>query len=169
MKRLSEAENASIVAEVEALRGMTVAQLRPKWQEVFGERPRTSNKQHLWRRLAWQIQANAYGGLSDRAKKRIDELIPEAVQWWESRKTSKDVEKPAPRKQPSAHDPRLPKPGTILTRDYKGQRIEVEVLEDGFAYDGKTYRSLSAVARDVTGSHWNGFLFFGIAGKGKRS
>jgi hypothetical protein len=59
-------------------------------------------------------------------------------------------------------DARLPMPGTILSRDYKGRRISVEVRETGFDYDGKIYRSLSAVAQAVTGTKWNGFLFWGL-------
>jgi hypothetical protein len=59
-------------------------------------------------------------------------------------------------------DSRLPAPGTVLSRDYRGQRLEVTVLEQGFEYDGVVYRSLSAVARAVTGTHWNGWAFFGL-------
>jgi hypothetical protein len=61
-----------------------------------------------------------------------------------------------------AADNRLPLPGALLTRDYKGRRIVVRVLPKGFEYGGEVYRSLSAIAQKVTGSHWNGWLFFGI-------
>jgi hypothetical protein len=61
---------------------------------------------------------------------------------------------------PTPVDPRVPPPGTILTRPYKGQRVQVQVLTDGFAYAGRVFPSLSAVAKAVTGSHCNGFLFF---------
>ncbi len=64
-------------------------------------------------------------------------------------------------------DRRLPIPGTVLTREYNGARIAVRVLARGFEYDSRTYRSLSAIAREVTGSHWNGYLFFGLTGNGK--
>jgi hypothetical protein len=65
--------------------------------------------------------------------------------------------------RPSAcRDIRLPKPGDILCRYYKGLEIRVRVLESGFEYDGRRYRSLSAIAKTVTGAHWNGLLFFGI-------
>ena len=66
-------------------------------------------------------------------------------------------------------DDRLPRPGTILTRRYKGRTLQVEVLEHGFACDGKTYRSLSAVAKAVTGSHCSGHFFFGLTEKGSKS
>ena len=76
--------------------------------------------------------------------------------------TSKLPERP--KKKPIAgkdiRDSRLPMPGSVITKDYKGKRITVQVLEDGFEYDGCVYKSLSAVAKAVTGSHWNGLLFF---------
>ncbi len=59
-------------------------------------------------------------------------------------------------------DARLPMPGTLLTRQYKSRTINVRVLPDGFDYEGEVYRSLSAVAKAVTGAHWNGYLFFGL-------
>ena len=66
-------------------------------------------------------------------------------------------------------DDRRPRPGTILTRRYKGRTLQVEVLEHGFALEGKTYRSLSAVAKAVTGSHCSGHFFFGLTEKGPKS
>ena len=67
---------------------------------------------------------------------------------------------PQPSRVPAPVDHRLPPPGTILTRPYKGQLVQVQVLTDGFAYGGRVYASLSAVAKAITGSHTNGFLFF---------
>lgn len=65
-------------------------------------------------------------------------------------------------------DPRLPKAGAILTRKFKGKEIQVEVLDAGFAYDGKTWRSLSAIAKEVSGTSWNGYLFFGLQKRAKK-
>jgi len=155
----------SMAAQIEGLRRMTVPQLRKKWVEIFGKAPHCDNRAYLWRRLAWQVQADAEGGLSERAKGRIDELNRNLdVDDLFPRKASKRAAgraKAAPRR-----DPRLPSPGTVIRRSYRGQDISVKVLDDGFEYDGRPYRSLSAVAEAVTGSHWNGFLFFGIE-KGK--
>jgi hypothetical protein len=64
--------------------------------------------------------------------------------------------------QPARRDIRLPKPGDVLSRDYKGRAITVRVLESGFEHEGRRFRSLSAIAKAVTGAHWNGLLFFGI-------
>lgn len=65
-------------------------------------------------------------------------------------------------------DPRLPKAGAILTRTFKGKEIKIEVLDAGFAYDGKTWRSLSAIAKEVSGTSWNGYLFFGLQKRAKK-
>src|SRR5205823_6892215 len=72
-----------------------------------------------------------------------------------------------PSPMPSRPDARLPTPGTILTREYKGQTLQVEVLAEGFAYGGQSYKSLSAVAKAVTGAHCNGFHFFRSALTGR--
>ncbi len=66
-------------------------------------------------------------------------------------------------------DPRLPKPGTVLTRAFKNREIKVEVLDAGFRYDGDVWRSLSAIARKVSGTSWNGFLFFNLLTRAKKA
>ena len=158
-----------IEATIAALTRMTIGQLRERYAEVFGEPTRASNRDFLIKRIAWRIQSNAEGGLSERARKRAEELArdadvrmtiprpPKATQG----ATERTVAAPTP---PTTHD-RLPIAGTVLTRLYRGKRIETKVLASGFEYDGQVYRSLSAVAKAVTGSHWNGLLFFGLATK----
>ncbi len=128
---------------------MSVTQLKEKWREVLGEEPRSNNRGYLWRKLARKIQEMEFGGLSEEAELASD---------------GKERNRPAIRTKPpqSIRDRRLPMPGTIITRKYKGETIQVQVLEKGFEYQGRLYRSLSAVAQEVTGSHWNGFLFFGL-------
>ncbi len=141
--------------ELAELAEMTTDQLRAKYGEVFGEPARSRSKPHLYRKLAWRIQANAFGGLSQRALARAAELANEA-----------DVRLRPPTAPPAALPPRRDgmAPGTVLTRTYKGGIIEVRVLPKGFEYRGIEYRSLSAVAQAVTGAHWNGRLFFGMKG-----
>jgi hypothetical protein len=68
----------------------------------------------------------------------------------------------------SDRDPRLPMPGSFITKTYKGNRLEVKVLESGFEYQGTIYKNLSAVAKTVTGAHWNGFAFFGVKNNGRK-
>jgi hypothetical protein len=109
----------------------------------------------------------AEGDLSERARRRAEELARDAdlrLNAPHSKNTTTTDEPsslpPQPMSRPTAVDPRLPPHGTILTRPYKGQQLHVQVLTDGFAYAGRVYPSLSAVAKAITGSHTNGFLFF---------
>ena len=156
--------------EIQRLSRMTVNELRDKYLEVFSEETRTRHKQFLKKRIAWRIQALAEGDLSDRARRRAEELANDAdlrvrTPRDPARSSSAEVKarSTSGRVSPS-RDPRLPLPGTLLAREYQGRDIVVRVLDDGFEFDGKRYNSLSAIARKVTGSKWNGFLFFGIAG-----
>jgi len=156
-------EIADVAAQIAELGRMTIGELRDKFLEVYGMPTRSRNKTYLRKKIAWQIQALAEGGLSERALDRIEELAPLAPLCW--RPNLKDVHVPAPeseRRKLRKRDPRLPPPGTVLKREYKGKEHRVEVLEDGFVYDGQRYGSLSKVAKAVTGTHWNGFAFFGL-------
>lgn len=151
----------NIAKEVAALGRLTVKDLRAKHIEVFGEATRSGNKDWLRKRIAWRIQANASGDLSERARRRAEELANDA-----------DLRTTAPKDNQVAitttasvafdHDARLPMPGAILRRTYKGCEVVVRVLPRGFEYEGEVYRTLSAVARAVTGTHWNGYHFFNL-------
>jgi hypothetical protein len=152
--------------QIDELSAMTVGQLRQKYQEVFGEQSRSNHKQFLFRRIAWRIQALAEGGLSERARRRAFEIANDADLRIRAPKpglvAALDPKLSVSRKVASALDARLPPPGTYLEREYKGRRIIVKILLNGFEFDGETYRSLSAIAREVTGTKWNGFLFFSL-------
>ena len=158
----------TVTAQIQALRRMSVGELRIKWRELYGEDTRSSNRHFLWRRLAWRIQELTYGGLSERAKARIEELNRDGdlrmlpPRGWQP-PVNGNGDQPVPKeaRQP-LRDPRLPRPGSTLTRRYRGYEIRVTVLADGFEYDGRHYASLSALAREVTGQRWNGLLFFGL-------
>ncbi len=150
-----------------ALGRMTVGQLRDKYLEVFGEPSRSGNKDFLSKRIAWRVQSLAEGTLSERARRRAEELARDAdVRTTMPRPPKRAEHAPArtvtlPAPTSTAHD-HLPVPGTVLTRKYRGRQVAVKVLPSGFEYEGRVYRSLSAVAGAVTGSHWNGHLFFGL-------
>jgi hypothetical protein len=150
--------------ELAALRRKTPAELREKYLEVFGEPSRSGNKDFLFKRIAWRIQSLAEGTLSDRARARAAELARDAdIRMTMPRKIA--VTAAAPRITAASsikHDESMPTPGTMLVRKYRGRSIEVMVLPNGFEWDGQVYRSLSAVAKAVTGTHWNGHLFFGL-------
>ena len=147
----------SMVARIAKLQQMSTAELREEWRRVMGEEPRSYNRQWMFKRLAWAIQAREYGGLSARAQARLEELLPFAEVWMP---LGRKAFQPAHADPPNG-DRRLP-PGTVLTRVYKRQTLAVTVLEEGFEYKGQRYPSLTAIAKAVTGAHWNGRLFFGL-------
>jgi hypothetical protein len=157
----------NIVNEVAALKRLRIAQLRQRFAELFGEATSASNRIWLVKRIIWRLQALAEGDLSERARRRAEELARDsdlrlnAPQRKDPPTAAEpSVVPPEPMSMPAPVDPRLPPPGTILTRPYKGQQLHVQVLTDGFAYAGRVYPSLSAVAKAITGSHTNGYLFF---------
>ena len=160
----------NIAKEVAALEQMTFGRLQDRYVEVFGEPVRSRHRQYLIRRIAWRLQANAEGGLSERALRRAEELADDAdvrltpPRWATLANQVRPAEANAVR-VPVATDPRLPSPGGQITRKYKGRTITITVLADGFEYLGERYRSLTAVAKAITGSHMNGFRFFGLEGK----
>ena len=150
---------ADLTARIQALQQMTVAELREEWRRIMGEQPRSFNKAWIWRRLAWAIQAKEFGGLSGRAKQRLEELAVEAETWMPlGKRAFQGSLSPLPR----VRDPRLPSPGAVITRQYRGQTIVVTILENGFEYEGRRFGSLTAVTKAITGSHWNGIEFFGL-------
>lgn len=127
-----------VTEEVRALAALDLDGLRREWRRHgYGEPPKMRSKELLARLLAWKVQADAFGGL-DAATIRILQ--------------SDHVPKPKP----------LLEPGTRLAREWQGRRFEVDVLDEGFLHDGNTYRSLSQVARTITGTRWNGLRFFGL-------
>ena len=146
--------------QIKALNGDSVGKLREKYLDAFGHESRSNHKQFLVRRIAWRLQANAEGDLSDRARERALLLAEETeLRIRAPESFVREMSRSASKHQ---GDPRLPVPGTRLTREFRGQSISVEVLEKGFRYQDNIYKSLSAVARKVTGTQWNGFCFFGL-------
>lgn len=149
----------SLAAEIHALRAKPMAELKLVYRELFGEEPRTKHREFLWRRIAWRLQEQAYGGLTEDTRDRIGALIEE------HNPLQREMRRPAKGKREGRRQPGLlggPGAGTILTREYKGRQIEVTVVQGGFEYEGRRYRSLSAVAKAITGAHWNGPFFFGL-------
>jgi hypothetical protein len=152
--------------ELAALQRMTVKELKARYAEVFAENTNAANKAWLIKRIAWRLQALAEGDLSERARRRAAEIANDA-----DLRLSPPKAKAAPAAGAVAErtmtgtlankgDDRLPLPGTILTREYKGAVVQVQVLSNGFEYEGVVYKSLSAVAKAITGQHVNGYAFF---------
>ena len=161
----------NIGKEIAALKRMTVKQLRARHIKAFGEATRSGHREYLVKRIAWRLQAQGDGDLSERARRRADELANDA-----------DLRTTAPKVMPDNgpagiitkaaaipafdHDPRVPMPGSLLTRRYKDRDIVVKVLPKGFEHEGDIYRTLSAVTKAVTGTHWNGYHFFKLRQNG---
>jgi hypothetical protein len=153
----------NIANEVATLRRLTTGQLRQRYAEVFGEQTPANNKPWLIKRIAWRLQALAEGDLSQRARRRAAELANDA----DLRMNPPVPKDAAPASErtvtevlPPRADHRLPPAGSVITRTYKGEDLEVRVLDTGFEFEGEVFGSLSAVARKITGQHTSGFLFF---------
>ena len=156
--------NAELDLHIDELKHLTTAQLQLKYRELFGQASHSNHKDYLFRRVAWRMQAVAEGGLSERARAFAREIATDA-----------DLRLCAPNKpietQPAIRvakpsrqvDPRVPPPGTQLIKQYKDATVTVTVVEDGYRYGERVYKSLSAIARQVTGTQWNGYLFFGLS------
>jgi hypothetical protein len=153
--------------EIENLRRATLEGLREKYREVFLEETRCRQREHLFRRIAWRLQALAEGDLSERARGRAHQIAQDAdlrtvaprdflAVGGESVQTTPGV------RNRQQQDRRLPLPGTVLSRKWKERTILVEVLAKGFRFENRQYSSLSAIAVAITGTRWNGLAFFGL-------
>jgi len=152
--------NDQLRREIEQLRREKTKALKIRYRELFGEESSSSNHAHLFRRIAWRLQALAEEDLTTRARERALALAADAdLRLRAPRQFWRELEAKA--KEPQ-RDRRLPPVGEILYRQYQGQAVSVKILNDGFEYEGKIYDSLSSIASVVTGTRWNGFTFFGL-------
>ncbi len=162
----NETVDTAVLMEMESLRRASMTDLRKKYQEVFQEETRCKHREHLFRRIAWRLQALTEGDLSERARGRANEIAQDGdlriiaprgffSVGGEHVQTTGDQKRREP-------DRRLPLPGALLTRKWKERTILVEVLTKGFRYENRHYSSLSAIAVAITGTRWNGLAFFGL-------
>jgi len=142
--------SADVIGKVAALPSLENDELKKLWRELFDEPAPRKKRDYLIPRLAWRIQELAYGGLSDNAQDRINRLMRSKEQL-----------------KPSSNRVKRPAVGTKLIREYQGVEHHVTVTRNGFEYQGLTYRSLSHVAREITGTRWSGPLFFGLTRSSK--
>ena len=142
----------SVVARVAALKTTPTPDLRSLWRDLFETEPPRHNRRFLESRLAYRIQELEYGDLKPATVERLEALGEEL-----------DGGKVEVRRR-RADD--RPIAGTRLIREYQGVEHSVTVLADGFEYQGRPYGSLSAIARAITGTRWNGWVFFGIRRSG---
>jgi Protein of unknown function (DUF2924) len=137
-----------VLGQLAALKGAPAATLKARWRELFDTEPPPYNRRFLESRLAYRLQELAYGGLSGDATRRLDAIAAQL---------------PAKSARPAKQTPdHRPVSGTRLIREWKGVEHQVTVRDADFEYQGRPYKSLSAVARAITGTRWNGLVFFGL-------
>jgi hypothetical protein len=137
-----------VEAEIARLRDLGVAELRQRWLDLYGRPvPKYVRRDLMIRAIAYQIQVRAFGGLPEATKQKLREIAAAAREG-----TFGEIDL----------EPRI-RPGTKLVRSWKNATHEVMVLDDGFAWKGRRYTSLSTIAKTITGTSWNGWRFFGIA------
>jgi len=146
----------SITREISELRSMTAHELAGRFAKLFGKPPRIKHKEWLWKRIAWKLQEQRFGGLPGAARRHLNTLMNE-IELPIKGKSGANMGKP---RVSRASD--MPAIGTTLIRKWHGHEYRVKVTADGFEYDGVVYRSLSAVAYAITGTRWNGKLYFGL-------
>jgi hypothetical protein len=139
---------ASVVARVAALKTTTTPDLKAMWRQLFETEPPPYNRRFLESRLAYRIQELVYGGLKAETVKRLKAIAEDL-----------DGGDPARRRRPAKDRPIA---GTRLIREWQGIEHCVTVRDDGYEYQGRPYQSLSALARIITGTRWNGWVFFGL-------
>ena len=154
----------NMAKELALLAKLTPGELRLKYAAVFGEETNSRNKDWLTKRIAWRLQANVEGDLSERAKRRAEELANDADLRVKapSASTQRTVTRTVALPTPTG----APRPGTVLAREYKGQMIQVAVKANGFEFEGENYKTLSALAKKITGTHTSGNLFFRLGKNG---
>jgi hypothetical protein len=138
----------TILAQLAALKNTPATALKAKWRALFDTEPPPYNRRFLESRLAYRIQELAYGGL----KKETVERLRALGKQYDGKSGAR----------PKARTERMPIAGTRLIREWQGVQHCVTVRGDGFEYQGRPYKSLSAIARTITGVRWNGWVFFGL-------
>jgi hypothetical protein len=145
-----------IPARLAALKTTSTPDLKKQWRELFETEPPPFNRRYLESRLAYRIQELAYGGLKSETIRRL-ELLGEELDGGDRKKRSMRLDRDRPIT------------GTRLLREWQGVEHVVTVTADGFEWQGRPYTSLSAIARAITGTRWNGWVFFGLKNHRARS
>ena len=149
---------AEIAQKIQALKETPLRALQEAYTGYFPGKKASNNRTYLWRRVVYGMQQLEYGELSVKAKAKLTELMNAYDP------VNNALLKPQGSAPGNTHkrDRRLPLSGTIITKDYKNTKIQVKALDKGFEYNGKVYKSLTAIAQEITKNHWNGFLFFNL-------
>ena len=151
------------LSQIMELKEKSLYELKAKYEELFNDQKApSSNKIYLWRKIAYRMQELEYGSVPAETLGKIQELIIKYDPINNKSLRPDNASDNQAKKTRLSRDKRLPIPGTVVTKEYKGIMLQVKILERGFEYNGKVYKSLTAIAKKVTGAHWNGFLFFKI-------
>ena len=152
----------SVLKQVADLQNLTYEELKALWRTLNGGEPPAYNRKYIISRLAYRIQEIAYGGLSDDSREQMRRILKDGgfnENGCDSRVRRKQRETRQRRDAPIA--------GTRFVRDWNDSRYEVIAVNNGFEFEGRIYRSLTAIAKAITGTHWNGRIFFGLEKRGK--
>ena len=145
-------QHERILRQIAELESVSFDELKRRWRSLIGTEPPTHNRPFLVKRMAYRIQEQVYGGLSENAKERLAE-VAERYGIDEDGRIAR---------RPKRGESDRPVVGTRFIREWRGKRYEVTVTTTGYEYGGKPYRSLSAIAKAITGTQWNGKVFFGL-------
>jgi hypothetical protein len=167
---MSVSTRTNIEAAIARLAKLAVPQLQQHHVDLFGEKSRTPHRQYLFRKIAWELQARQERGLSEEIRQyalgiaRDSALRVRIAQSASRDRSGGGVERTVTAPVTQTHDSRVPFPGSSIFREYKGRSIVVTVLDEGFGFEweGRRFNSLSAIAKEITGTKWNGLLFFGL-------
>src|ERR1017187_10667555 len=147
MKRRAPTDREALAAEVASLSKLGIDELRERWKAIFGKAPsRDISRSFLTRAIAYRLQEKAFGGLKPSTQRLLAEFAHDGTNGASL----------------AAAPSRIMEPGAVLVREWRGISHQVSVLEKGFSFRGKSCRSLSEVAREITGTRWSGPLFFGL-------
>ncbi len=152
----------SVLKQVTSLPKLSFDELKALYVSLYGTEPPAYNRDLIIKRLAYRLQEIAYGGLPERVRQRLDEVLVD--NGYDENAMPTGVSK---RKRKVTED--HPVVGTVLVREWRGKRYEVTSLRDGFEFEGRKYRSLSAIAAAITGAHQSGVAFFGLKPVRRRS
>jgi len=140
-------DRETLASEIASLSKLGIDELRERWKAMFGKAPsRDISRSFLTRAIAYRLQEKAFAGLKPSTRRVLAELALDGVN----------------ESSLAAEPSRIVRPGAVLVREWRGISHQVSVLEKGFCFRGKGYRSLSGIAREITGTRWSGPLFFGL-------
>ena len=160
--------------QIHELAAMSVRDLQQQHRDVFGEEPESIHRQFLFRKIAWHLQAKEEAGLPEPVRDLARSIAQDAplrnrvISNAQKRRAGLPIEQIATTTITPDHDSRLPMPGGVIVKQFRGETLVVKVTDQGFEFRDRRYTSLSAIAQEITGTKWNGYLFFGLTKEGTR-